>query len=73
MASTVDSAAEQLSKLGVDGAFADSAPNLKKNLHLLSPEQAHVMLKCYPFFFSFFWFLDLDFVYCDWNLAVLSG
>lgn len=72
MASTVDSAAEQLSKLGIDGAFADSAPNLKKNLHLLSPEQVHVMLKCYPFFF-FFWFLDLDFVYCDWNLAVLSG
>lgn len=56
MASTVDSAAEQLSKLGIDGAFADSAPNLKKNLHLLSSEQVHVMLKCYPFFFSFFGF-----------------
>lgn len=43
MASTVDSAAEQLSKLGIDGAFADSAPNiLKKNLHLLSPEQVEL-------------------------------
>ncbi|KAH9757247.1 UDP-sugar pyrophosphorylase [Citrus sinensis] len=42
MASTVDSAAEQLSKLGIDGAFADSAPNLKKNLHLLSSEQVEL-------------------------------
>lgn len=42
MASTVDSAAEQLSKFGIDGAFADSAPNLKKNLHLLSPEQVEL-------------------------------
>lgn len=42
MASTVDSAAEQLSRLGIDGAFADSAPSLKKNLHLLSPEQVEL-------------------------------
>lgn len=63
MASTVDSAAEQLSKLGIDGAFADSAPNLKKNLHLLSSEQVHVMLKCYSFF-SFFLFLVFGFGFC---------
>ncbi|XP_028757612.1 UDP-sugar pyrophosphorylase [Neltuma alba] len=39
MASTLDSTADKLSKLGINGEFATSAPNLQKNLHLLSPEQ----------------------------------
>ncbi|KAK3230549.1 hypothetical protein Dsin_002430 [Dipteronia sinensis] len=39
MASTVESATEHLSKLGIDGGFANSSSNLRKNLHLLSSEQ----------------------------------
>jgi hypothetical protein len=39
MASAVDSATEKLSKLGIDAGFASSAPNLQRNLHLLSAEQ----------------------------------
>ncbi|KAI9201403.1 hypothetical protein LWI28_022961 [Acer negundo] len=39
MASTVESATDHLSKLGIDGGFANSASNLRKNLHLLSSEQ----------------------------------
>ncbi|KAJ7959183.1 UDP-sugar pyrophosphorylase [Quillaja saponaria] len=39
MASTVDSTADKLSNLDSNGDFASSAPNLQKNLHLLSPEQ----------------------------------
>lgn len=39
MASTLESTAEKLEKLGINGDFASSAPNLQKNLHLLSPEQ----------------------------------
>ncbi|KAK0576083.1 hypothetical protein LWI29_011596 [Acer saccharum] len=39
MASTVESATDHLSKLGIDSGFANSASNLRKNLHLLSSEQ----------------------------------
>ncbi|KAJ7965491.1 UDP-sugar pyrophosphorylase [Quillaja saponaria] len=39
MASTLDPTTDKLSKLGFKGDFASSAPNLQKNLHLLSPEQ----------------------------------
>ncbi|XP_024019089.1 UDP-sugar pyrophosphorylase, partial [Morus notabilis] len=39
MASTLASTAERLDKLGINGDFASSAPNIQKNLHLLSPEQ----------------------------------
>ncbi|KAK2659408.1 hypothetical protein Ddye_005941 [Dipteronia dyeriana] len=39
MASTVESATDHLSKLGIYGSFANSASNLRKNLHLLSSEQ----------------------------------
>ncbi|KAL5559694.1 hypothetical protein UlMin_035905 [Ulmus minor] len=42
MASTLDSAVDKLSKLGIDGGFASSVPNLQKNLHLLSREQIDV-------------------------------
>ncbi|KAH7544509.1 hypothetical protein JRO89_XS15G0178100 [Xanthoceras sorbifolium] len=39
MAATIESATDHLSKLGIDSGFANSAPNLRKNLHLLSSEQ----------------------------------
>ncbi|KAF7829793.1 UDP-sugar pyrophosphorylase-like [Senna tora] len=42
MASTLDSTTDKLSKLGVNGEFASSAPNLDKNLHLLTPEQVEL-------------------------------
>ncbi|XP_015885782.1 UDP-sugar pyrophosphorylase [Ziziphus jujuba] len=35
----LDSTTEKLSKLGIDGDLAASAPNLQKNIHLLSPQQ----------------------------------
>ncbi|XP_050224195.1 UDP-sugar pyrophosphorylase-like [Mercurialis annua] len=35
----MDSAAESLSKLSVNGDFAFAVPNLQKNIHLLSPNQ----------------------------------
>ncbi|GLT84928.1 hypothetical protein SLE2022_031360 [Rubroshorea leprosula] len=42
MASTVQSAAENLSMLDISADFATSAPNLKKNLRLLSPDQVEL-------------------------------
>ena len=39
MASTLESTANKLSKLRINGDFASSSPNLHKNLHLLSPDQ----------------------------------
>ncbi|XP_047342023.1 UDP-sugar pyrophosphorylase [Impatiens glandulifera] len=39
MATPAASAAEELSKLTIDAKWVSSAPNLKKNLHLLSPQQ----------------------------------
>ncbi|KAG5525129.1 hypothetical protein RHGRI_031715 [Rhododendron griersonianum] len=39
MASTVESPADSLSKLDINGDWASSAPNLRNNLSLLSPDQ----------------------------------
>ncbi|KAI4307222.1 hypothetical protein L6164_030432 [Bauhinia variegata] len=39
MASDVGSTTDKLSQLGINGNFTSSAPNLQKNLHLLSPEE----------------------------------
>ncbi|XP_058189754.1 UDP-sugar pyrophosphorylase isoform X2 [Rhododendron vialii] len=39
MASTVESPADSLSKLDINGDWAASAPNLRNNLSLLSPDQ----------------------------------
>ncbi|GLU00953.1 hypothetical protein SLE2022_182860 [Rubroshorea leprosula] len=39
MATGVESTAENLSKLNINADFANSAPNLKKSLHLFSPDQ----------------------------------
>ncbi|PON60129.1 UTP--glucose-1-phosphate uridylyltransferase family [Parasponia andersonii] len=39
MASTLESTAEKLSTLGINGDFSSSSPNLQKNFHLLSPHQ----------------------------------
>lgn len=44
MASTLESTTHELSKLGINGDFASSAPNLQKNLHLLSPEQVDITM-----------------------------
>lgn len=38
----LDSTAEKLSKLGIDWDLASSAPNLQKNIHLLSPEHVPI-------------------------------
>lgn len=43
MASSLDSTALDLSKLGINEDFASSVPNLRKNLHLLSPEQVELV------------------------------
>ncbi|GMN45511.1 hypothetical protein TIFTF001_014701 [Ficus carica] len=45
MASTLESTADKLEKLGINGDFASSAPNLQKNLHLLSPQQIELAKK----------------------------
>lgn len=45
MASSLDSTALDLSKLGINEDFASSVPNLRKNLHLLSPEQVCMLIR----------------------------
>jgi hypothetical protein len=48
MASTaLDSTTESLSKLGIHPDFAASAPNLQKNLRLLSAEQVRIRVCVY--------------------------
>ena len=44
MASEVESTAQNLSKLDIGGDSASSAPNLQKNLSLLSPDQVHICI-----------------------------
>lgn len=61
MSSTVESTAYELSKLGINGDFATSAPNLHKNIHLLSPEQVLYSICCRTICGSF----GVD---CDLNL-----